>query len=436
MGTRNAPRELIEALGLVGSPSRRVREALDMPPGPLLAGLVAELNLHRVRAVARANVELAGGAGSPLHTALCASATADPRDGLRIGALDDLFEGIPFLYIKGSVVSTLYPPTHAREHEDVDIYLPLFDDLWRVLRVSGTNYAFDRLKVHLYARDRIAGSVALEPKAEGAGLPSIDVHAESFPIWGPAHFELDFERRVGIARSLAPAWEESLLLIAAHATKQWFFRQRDVNDTFFLLRHRGESLDWEYVREKARALNIAPMLEILLNHTQRLYPDVRMPPGASRSGRAGPVERAFARRCWGRVDYPAALAMHGKMLWPRYRDDFGRLRGSKECAWSMKNLVRYDNRAYIADDRRRLGPLVPNRLLVLVPLEAPVPANASGRRVGDSELRIVSAGAPEEYFLTPNGPFVRTSYRGSITPDEARLVTAHVVSGQGARAGR
>jgi hypothetical protein len=406
------------------------REAVAAAPPVELGGEVfKEIYRHRVVDVALRNLERSGAiepafvdlqrrlASEPLHEGGDPEATAARVLGFP-GGEDAIF-------IKGTATSLAYPAPYRRDFGDVDIIVRGFDALWPLVAAARGSFRFERLKVYQYA-GRIGGGVDLDPTG-GGDLLMIDVHVGGYHMWGANRYGPDlWARAQRLSGRLVPSWEDCVLITAAHLATCWVYRLRDVNDVIAVTRHAGARFDWDYVARVARDEHLGDLIGALLDRAEDVYGESVHPIGWLR--RRPGAARLFAQRNYGHSDRLGAVVAQSRLSLGRYPRDFGALRGALECAKNGLNLVRFDNRAFRADGRRRLRRIGPNQILVLIPLSRdPAPKHEIGRSFGASSLRVVNEGQPEEHFVTPCGIFIQAGYHGGIEDEERALLRTSLV---------
>ncbi len=324
------------------------------------------------------------------------------------------------MLIKGAAVAPLYPMGMTRHMVDLDILTKDFEDLWEILERTRPSYSYSRLKLYVFPRLEVTGSLDLSTRISTEPLPNVDVHVKAFPIWGATKYEADlWLRRRQVGNLLAPSWEDCLLIVAAHVVKQWLYRLRDLNDVYVILHGQGSGLDWDYVVRTGRREGLLGVLQMLIRETGHLYGNT-MSPLPEDLAKVGVITRNFARYNRGRTSRVGAFALQSRFLYGRYRRDFGMLQTLSQSLANGLNQLVYDNRAYRAPKKRVIRKIRPNEILVLVPTPSGHSAASLaldpnlGEPVGSPSLRVVHPGTQHEYFLTPEGAWVQSSYYGRL----------------------
>jgi hypothetical protein len=322
------------------------------------------------------------------------------------------------LFIKGSAISTLYPPFLIRDRADRDILVPNFDALWPLLDAATERYRVERLKLYIHVQHEVSGSIDLHPLNRFDNLPGVDVHVNAFPIWGATKFEANlWERKIRVDGVFLPSWEDTLLLLAAHIATQWLYRVRDLNDIYVILSKLGSSLDWDYILKTAQKENLTNILSLVLHGTQRLY---NLPSDTAPLLRRKLTfaEELFVQRSYGSPTLAAGLLLQSKFLYRRYNEDFGLAGGLYHLMQNGCNMIRYNYRAFSAHHRREIRKIKPNEVLVLVPIFPQSYGRINGyagQPLGTSSLQVVNQGTPKEYFITPYGVWAQASYSGVLS---------------------
>jgi hypothetical protein len=333
----------------------------------------------------------------------------------------DLLKNKEMIFIKGSALSILYPKFYNRDLADIDILISNFSDLWSVLKNTKKTYNQDRLKIYTYAKGEVSGSIDLTPK-KSTDSPSIDIHISAFPIWGAIKYECDlWDRKIETSFGYIPSWEDSLLLIVAHVTKQWFYRLRDLNDIFVIINEKSINLDWNYIYIKAREVNLFDILVFLLKETQRVYQSTfySIPKEFnSQLFKETKLLNEFKKKSWGESNLIVGAMMQTKFTFNKYREYFGSLNGCLHCMKNGINMLIYNNRAYSAQSKRVIRKLEANEILVLIPLF--YNKKSLNRNLGKEivpSLKIVNQNKKDEYFISPYCLWVQASYSGEISED-------------------
>jgi hypothetical protein len=410
---------LVEALGSLRVPDRGLLDRqLDQQDGGqhLLHPLIFKLNTHRVVQPAATNLEtlkLEDGhvlgkvlrclRAAPIYQGRCPQKTRT--------FLQSLPGGHRILFIKGAATSLVYPAEYRREFDDVDVIVESFEALWPILDVVGENYHFDLLKIYKY-KDGGTASLDLQSNPLASDLLRVDVHVGGYHLWGANRLEIDLWKRARPSpNGLIPSPEDCLLMTCAHVATGWCYRLRDLNDIRQL--SRSGALDWDYIQRTAAVEVLDDILAMLLTEAERVYGE-DLAPAATKRRLSGAV-RLFARRNFATFDWLAALTQQTCFTFPRYVRAFGIPRALLESARNGLNLLRYENRAFAADDRRRIRRIRPNEVLVLTPISRGAPRmDGEGRPILGSSFRVVDEHMLTEHFLTPYGVFVQAGYHGRV----------------------
>jgi hypothetical protein len=337
--------------------------------------------------------------------------------------------GDRILFIKGAANAAAYRPPYQREFDDIDVIVEDYDRLWPMLEVVGEHYRFDRLKVYQHLEGNV-GTVDLRTNRHPSRLLPVDVHVGGYHIWGASRLNVNLWQRASVSNGrLAPGLEDCILVTCAHVATDWYYKMRDLNDIRVLTRTE-RPIDWDYLERTARLEGLDDILAVLISEAERVYHETLAPPLPLR--RLSPTARLFARRNFGKADRLGAIAQQTRFTFPRYRRALGPERAALESARNGFNLVRYRNRAYRADDRRRIRRIRPNEILVLVPIDRRN-ANQSrpGRSIGGNRFRVVNEGAANEHFVTPYGIFVQAPYSGRLGNGERSLLSLTITTTDG-----
>jgi hypothetical protein len=426
--------EIIETFGVVGPPQPApdlFRRIQNYPKAELLAETTArKLRKHKVHNLAYSNIcrlPKIDAFGKRLLEKIEAITPAPKSAPPTLGEIQALLGVENALFIKGAALAALYPQVTDRFQLDVDVIVPNFESLWQIFRTFPASDSAHRLKIYLYPRGEIAGSIDLSPSPLSAGYPKIDVHVGSFHLWGAATYRPNlWTKKIKIDSVYLPSWEDTLLLVAGHVTTDWLYRLRDINDLYVLLAQRGQQMDWDYILEVAKQEKLLDILQMLLSETRRIYPGKFKLP-LTISPPSGWVESLFLRRSWGTRDRLAGLLLQYKFIQQRYRQDEGLLYSLKHSLRNSFNLLIYNYRAYAAPRRRLIRRIKSNEVLILVPVEKLEKNWADlkiGRPIGSSTLQVVNEGTTREYFVTPTGIWAQSSYSGVLEEPHRKKLAA------------
>ncbi len=172
----------------------------------------------------------------------------------------DLFshQGIPFLFLKGLAVDSLYHESW-RAMADIDVLVKDAEIARRSLSEIG--YILDDMWVAEQGRFGVANLYCLERKTK------IDLHFGEYPVHSLGSFHLPIWKRSIPGRS-AMSYEDTLLVLAAHVFNHGFYLMRDINDVYLILQN---ELDWQYMTENAQTLHLKKPLSVLLRAAASMY---------------------------------------------------------------------------------------------------------------------------------------------------------------------
>jgi hypothetical protein len=222
-----------------------------------------------------------------LHRALNAMAAAD----------------VPALAIKGIAVGAwLYGDPALREHDDIDLLVPLeraeaADEVLKELGYIGG------YRPPLYPGESPATASYSDP----AGGYPIDLSFDPLHVFwqSPRERQISFDGwwsrrqqiRVGAADISTPGAEDQLLQLARHLQFHGYFRINWWIDLILLLRRGGDSLDWNLVERESSRHGVQAGLLRTLEMVADLYAFPLPGPITQQVNRRTPVQ-ALHRRIW------------------------------------------------------------------------------------------------------------------------------------------
>lgn len=319
--------------------------------------------------------------------------------------IPDILNNDNILFIKGSVISQLYPLNYSRYQVDVDIIIKNIDELWNMLNQIKGVYKFDRLKIYTSSKNRISASIDLEPISKE--LPYIDIHVSPFEIWGSINYDSDlWKKNIKVdGKILIPSKEDMLILLCAHLAKQWMYRIRDINDCYIILKN--YKLDWNYIYTQCKKFNLFTLLVILIKNVESVYgltiDDERF------SKKFSFFENLFIKHNLGKQRVYTSFGLEFKFVYQYYYLNIGMYQAIKNSIKNTKNLIVYKNRAYKINKKRKIKQLKENEIIVLVPTKK-IFNIVNKRKLLDTSMYIVNEGMKNEYFETPYCNWIQSTY--------------------------
>jgi len=315
------------------------------------------------------------------------------------------FNNDNLLFIKGTALCKLYPKEYTRYQVDIDLIVHSIDDMWDILRKNKNWYRYDRLKLYTSFNHTLSASIDLYPKEEG--IPYVDVHVNPFEIWGSISYKSKmWDRKIKNENYYVPSYEDMLLLIASHIGTQWMYRIRDINDVYILL---NKKLDWKYINDTAKVNNLTSILKVLFSKIKKMY-NIDLFDKLDGKNELNLSEKIFAKNNYGNPNVYTATPIESIFVYKYYRFNYSLFKSIYNSLKNTKNLVLYKNRAYKINKKRKIKKFSENNIIVLKEADLNISSNDKLSRIINNTLKIYNEGKNNEFFCTPVGKWIQSSY--------------------------
>lgn len=315
------------------------------------------------------------------------------------------------MLIKGSALSRLYPDNAKRYQVDADVILRSIDELWEILKITSNDYTFDRLKLYTSFEGNLSASLDLEPK-NSKKLP-IDIHISPYEIWGSINYDIDLWKNAKQLDngSYVPSYEDTLLMLVGHLATQWMYRIRDINDCYIILKNC--KLDWRDIYNVGKKYNLLCLLNVLLHKVKEVYGiDYFQKLYKNNDYSLKWYEKIFMERNLGIPNVYTSCMLQFTFVYKNYKEKHDIIRSLYEAIRNTKNLIIYENRAYKINNKLKIKKFNENEIIVLTPKNIQIDfQNVKSEKVlFGTSLKVVNQGKKNEYFSTPYGTWVQSTY--------------------------
>lgn len=311
------------------------------------------------------------------------------------------------MLIKGMAISQYYPKSYIRNQGDIDILVSSTSDIWNALELLKDDYYYEKLKLHFLHNDKFTATIDLLPY--NSTNPYIDIHLTPYYMWGAVAYYDDIWNNTKLNNNFYyPNAENLILMLCAHISNQWMYRMRDINDLYCIIKN--NTIDWEFIKIKAKAIGLYYILRILLSDLLDIYSleiDHKIIQSLIPFKKLTFKERIFKRFNFGKESGIGSILLEFNFVYSNYRKYFSFF---KTVKFSLKNtyyMITTHNRAFNINDKLKVKK--ENEVYVLKRTQKKL--EEKSRIKLTSDLIICNENSKNEFFKSKYGNWYQVPYK-------------------------